>query len=195
MPSANGGGRFRKKQREAGGGNKSYVTKVRYQQEDGEIYGCVEKAAGNGRVVVMCIDGVSRECIIRKKFKGRNKRDNLMSPGVWCLVGIREWEHRSDGSHTCDLLHVYRDSDMRTLRDRANVDFTALIVAEEKTRTNGTTNDPTGGDDIVFIDDYTGIENDEFKPRAIIAAEDMPPIAGCGGEDDGGNYTIDFDDI
>jgi hypothetical protein len=50
-------------------------------------------------------------CIIRNKFKGRGKRDNILDSGSWVLVGMREWASKQD---TCDLLEVYNDGE----RDR-----------------------------------------------------------------------------
>ena len=41
---------------------------------------------------VKCIDDVTRLCIFRKKFKGRGKRDNMVSVGTVVLVGQRTWE-------------------------------------------------------------------------------------------------------
>ena len=46
---------------------------------EGEIYAKVIKCYGNGMVDVICNDGITRLCIIRKKFKGRNKKDNSVN--------------------------------------------------------------------------------------------------------------------
>ena len=35
---------------------------------------------------------MTRLCIFRKKFKGRSKRDNMVSMGTVVLIGVRNWE-------------------------------------------------------------------------------------------------------
>jgi hypothetical protein len=62
---------------------------------------------------VRLLDGSTgdRLCIIRNKFKGRGKRDNILDTGSWVLVGLREWSSKQD---TCDLLEVYNAAE----RDR-----------------------------------------------------------------------------
>ena len=66
----------------------------------------------------MCLDGKLRLCVIRNKFKGRGKRDNLIAPSKWVLVGIRDWEVRANGIQKCDLLEVYTDENKDTLKKK-----------------------------------------------------------------------------
>ena len=81
----------------------------RAAKEEGELYAIVEKNMGNGIVSVMCIDGKTRMCIVRKKFSGKH------SPqlGSWILVGLREFETKTD---KCDLLEVYSTADVARLQ-------------------------------------------------------------------------------
>ena len=83
------------------GGNKSkrgarkYLTtsqtrNTRKAELEGETYAMIKNIYGNGRAEILCIDGISRILIIRKKFKGRNKRENNVSKGVWVLAGKRQ---------------------------------------------------------------------------------------------------------
>jgi initiation factor 1A len=78
-------------------------------KEDGEIYAVIEKNMGNGILNVLCIDGVIRTCIVRKKFLGQ--RDIKL--GGWVLVGLREFETKQN---KCDLLEVYSSSDVTRLQ-------------------------------------------------------------------------------
>ena len=81
--------------------------------DDGEIYAKVTQMYGNGMCNVMCMDGVERLCIIRRRFKGRNKRDNLVVAGSIILVGLRNWELLSGNKKPkVDLLYVYSKSNM-----------------------------------------------------------------------------------
>ena len=83
--------------------------------EPGESYAVVCKLLGGGLLETLCIDGKTRLCVIRKKFKGRSKRDNAVKNGTWILVGKREWEVTSSGKEKCDLLEVYNQTDMDKL--------------------------------------------------------------------------------
>ena len=55
--------------------------------------------------------------IIRRKFRGRNKRDNNVSVGTIVLVGLRDWEVLSvKKKPKVDLLEVYGTNDMEGLK-------------------------------------------------------------------------------
>ena len=99
---------------------------IRKAKEEGEMYAAVTKIFGGPNCQVMCNDGVSRSCIIRNKFKTKGKRDNNITVGSWILVGIREWEVRSDGTQKCDLLEVYSHSEKDKLKQIEVCDFKHL---------------------------------------------------------------------
>lgn len=87
---------------------------LRVATHEAEQYAVVSKMLGNGMCYVRLLgNGTSGDvlCIIRNKFKGRGKRDNILDSGSWVLVGLREWASKQD---TCDLLEVYNDGE----RDR-----------------------------------------------------------------------------
>ena len=48
---------------------------VRFKQEDGEIYVVISKLFGGDNCGVLCEDGTTRLCVIRKKFRGRGKQE------------------------------------------------------------------------------------------------------------------------
>ena len=86
--------------------------KLRKSEDKNEIYAIVTKLYGNARILIKCNDGEERNCIIRKKFRGRNKRDNDVSIGTLILAGRREWENKKqDKLEICDLLEVYNLND------------------------------------------------------------------------------------
>ena len=92
-------------------------NKLRTIEEDGEIYAQITKNYGNGMCDALCIDNVTRLCIIRGKFRGRGKRDNTIRVGSWILAGKRDWESEKSGEkQKCDLLEVYSDSDVERLK-------------------------------------------------------------------------------
>ena len=99
----------------------TFNSKLRVAIEEGEIYAVVTKHFGNGMVHVVCIDDVTRICIIRNKFRGRGKRDNCLNIGTWVLIGTREWEISDTNKKSkCDLLEVYSQSDVEMLKKTPN---------------------------------------------------------------------------
>ena len=91
--------------------------KTRFAEDEDEIYACCQKMLGNGMFVALCQDKKERICIIRNKFKGRGKRDNIINTGTWVLIGRRSYEARAQGKlEKCDLLEVYSDSERHKLK-------------------------------------------------------------------------------
>jgi translation initiation factor IF-1 len=105
-------------------------NELRLSKSLDEKYAIVKKLLGN-TCDVICDDGVNRRCIIRGKFTGRNKRDNMLDNGTFILVGMREWvdEGSCSSSRTnedknvkyCDLLEVYNSMERDILRRTHNI--------------------------------------------------------------------------
>jgi len=107
---------------------KQFAVKTRIVKEDGEMYAQVTKLLGNGMCTVLCEDNKNRLCIIRGKFRGRGRRDNMISNGKWIMVGIREYESEKAGKlDNCDLLEVYSDLDKDRLKAQPGVDWKKFI--------------------------------------------------------------------
>lgn len=186
--NSNAGGRNKKKQRAAKGGSGRFVNKLRYAEE-GEMYACVEKMVGNGRVLVVCTDGKQYSCVIRQKFKGRHKRGNMMVAGTWCLVGVREWETRQNSLAVCDLLHVYQDADVASLKQRTTTDLTAILRTEDEVK--AINHSEKMDDNVVFVDERAVNDADV---QSIIETTDnttVQPTDPIIGADSG----FEFDDI
>jgi initiation factor 1A len=104
------------------------TRELRVIKEDGEMYAVVKKLLGCGQCLVTCMNGITRNCIIRNKFKGRGKSGNIVDVGAWILVGLRDWEVRKQGKESCcDLLHVYSSGDKEKLLQKNDMDFSALL--------------------------------------------------------------------
>ena len=107
-------------------------NELRLSTSADEKYAIVKKLLGN-TCDVICEDGVNRRCIIRGKFTGRNKRDNMLDSGTYILIGMREWvdeagcsRHADDNNvKYCDLLEVYNSMERDILRRTHNV-FSSL---------------------------------------------------------------------
>ena len=115
--------------------NQPRDRRIRFAEEVEELYAVVTKLFGNGMAEVKCIDNKDRLCIFRKKFKGRSKRDNMVSLGTVVLVGIRNWEVTASDSKKldkCDLLEVYSSADVGKLKKMASwEDWSVLAGACE----------------------------------------------------------------
>ena len=168
------------------GGNKSkriarkYIntnsnTYTRKAEKEGEIYGIITKIYGNGRAEVLCIDNISRILIIRKKFKGRNKRNNNVALNTWVLAGLRLWEViQQDSKETCDLLEVYDSSDVEFLKSNVEEDW-KIFGTEKQTE-----------EDSDYIDFNNNMEEADFKANTDSSNED---------EINSSNSDFDMDDL
>jgi len=111
----------------------SAMLKMRYvdPNEKSEIYAKVTNVYGGGMLEVLCNDGVRRLCVIRRKFKGRNKRDNQISINSILIVGLRDWEVvQKNKKEKVDLLYVYDNNQVETLKKNKNEKLT--LFEEEK---------------------------------------------------------------
>ena len=85
---------------------------IRYKKEEGEIYCVVTKILGGENCEVICEDTNTRLCVIRGKFRGKKKRNNLIKQGTLILAGKREWEITNISKRDkCDLLCIYSDNE------------------------------------------------------------------------------------
>ena len=55
------------------------VSKLRMVENEGEKYGIVKKIFGGAMCEVLCDDLITRQGIIRGKFRGKGKRNNLIT--------------------------------------------------------------------------------------------------------------------
>jgi len=92
------------------------VRKVR-KPKDGEILARVTRINGGSVCEVLCNDLVNRQMIIRRKFKGRHKRDNRINIDTIVIVGLRDWEIlNGKKKEKVDLLYVYNMNELDELK-------------------------------------------------------------------------------
>ena len=156
----------------------SYTGSIRKKNpmESCEMYAMVNKLTGGSICEAKCEDGVTRLCIIRNKFRGRGKRDNLLTAGVWILIGLRDWEVKHpDKKSTCDLLYVYSEEDKSILKTNTDGNWSVLkLESEEEDRYAS-----------------TGIDLEYSSPKpASEVVEGLDPLEILREEE-----TIDVDDI
>ena len=180
VKNTSGGNRSKKLARKNVAGDDIIVkTRLSNPKEPCEMYANVTKMFGQGNCEVMCNDGRSRLCVIRNKFKGRNKSRNMIYMNSKLLIGTRDWEiMSSDKKEKCDLLHVYTREQFNDIRKDPDCNWSVIASQLEKDVLKSKEQD-----DVVF----EFIRDDVF--------ETIAEGAGSGG---GENVIIDdinFDDI
>lgn len=75
---------------------------------------CVTKMLGNGMCEVYTEDNTRLIAHIRNKFRGRQKRHNMISVSNIVMVGLREWENPVKN---CDIMEIYSDSQVEQLKN------------------------------------------------------------------------------
>lgn len=147
--------------------------KLRLVEESGELYAAVTKILGGGMLEVKGLDGKPRICIIRQKFRGRGKRDNMVALGSWILIGERDWESiKKDQARKCDLLEVYTASEIEQLQ-KTDIDWSPIADIEDKHGVRKMENDGC----IVFKEDAGEDQSDDDV-----------------GHEDANNTILQFDD-
>lgn len=113
------------KNTKGGKGHKSLGRKFQNQPQGGlressdplELYGFVNKMLGNGMCEVTCINENNEYMTlighIRNKFRGRHKRNNLVTQYSIVLIGLRDFETIKKN---CDLITIYDDNQLKQLK-------------------------------------------------------------------------------
>ena len=162
-----GGNKAKKQARKTVGGLSTVTQNVRYTAEPGEIYAVIEKIYGGKTCQVMCEDGVSRRCTIRRKFTSARKGDNAIAPGTWIMAGLYDWEKRADGTQTCDMLEVYSNGEREKLKQTVNAKVLKHIIT-----VNNTFEGNADGTEFIFSDTLAGIDDERAAESVSEAEED-----------------------
>jgi len=75
---------------------------------------CVTKMLGNGMCEVYTEDNTRLIAHIRNKFRGRQKRHNMINVSSIVMVGFREWENPVKN---CDIMEIYSDSQIEQIKN------------------------------------------------------------------------------
>jgi hypothetical protein len=168
-----------------------FASSTRTPRGEFERLGVVTKMLGNG----MCYISVSGPgvgaadmlCVIRGKFRGRNKKHNFLGIGTEVIVGLRDWE--APAFKTIDLLEVLGTSSAyaATSCDKSSGDKSSGDKSSgDKSSGDKSSGDKSSGDkssDVVFSEDAVlDDDEDEVQPQRLPPAEDF-------------DVDADFDDI
>ena len=119
---------------------------------DLEQIACVTKALGNGMLEIRTNDDVRLIGHIRNKFRGKQKRHNMIGVFSIVLIGLREWENPSKN---CDILTIYDSNQIEQLKNIPSIKMDHVIKTSLGNTFTGTSK--ASGDDVVFTED-----DDEF---------------------------------
>lgn len=108
----------------------SHERKLRLKSQPDELYARVTTKPGGNKLVVLCLDNVTRLCTIPGKFNNRG-RDNIIEKGSWLLVGLRDWETPKEREN-CDLLEVYNENEKQKLFKTVNENWSVFETKEVK---------------------------------------------------------------
>ena len=89
-----------------------------------EKIACVTKMLGNGMCEIYTSDNVRLICHIGGKFRGKQKRNNLISVASVVLIGLRDWERPAKN---CDLLTIYDEPHVEQLKTIPSVDMNNIL--------------------------------------------------------------------
>lgn len=152
-----GGAGYKKFARKHNTSTFSSNTFVRTSQDTNEIYAIATKMLGNNMFQCHCIDDIVRICCIRGKFSGRNKRDNVIVPGTWVLIGLREWENTKSSDNLkklqqCDLLEIYSGISKERLKELEDCNW-HILNSNDLSKVDTVTKTNENADDFEFMTD------------------------------------------
>lgn len=126
-----------------------------------EQYACVTNMYGNGMCEVYTNDNVKLICHIRSKFRGRQKRNNMVVKYSIVLVGLRDYENPPKN---CDLLCIYDDNQIEQLINNPNISIQNVlkIRATATNLLNNNVNDNNNDQDIIFTNDVDISDDEEI---------------------------------
>jgi translation initiation factor IF-1 len=92
-------------------------NKLRMSECDEEKYAIVRKIYGGSICEIFCDDLKYRQGVIRGKFRGKGKRNNIITAGTVVLIGIREWaSEKADKMEQSDILEIYSILELEQLK-------------------------------------------------------------------------------
>jgi len=150
-------------------------NRLRMVEDEAEKYGIVRKIFGGSMCEVFCHDLVTRQGIIRGKFRGKGKRNNIIASGTLVLIGLRDWatESKSDKLEQADILEVYSSFELDQLKQKPSfpVDFIENSMREMFGNTSA--GEKTDGFNFSTIEQLDSIEVKDTIIDTIEATEEI----------------------
>ena len=137
--------------------NAPQSNKLRLPECEDECFAIVTKMLGNGmcHVNILYQNNILNNivCHIRGKFRGRNKKSNLVTISSIVLVGLRTWQKDISA---CDLMEIYSSH----LIDKLNIDNSLLSSINQH-------NHPLASNDHFEFSDDIPIDNINIQNHAL----------------------------
>jgi translation initiation factor IF-1 len=111
-----------------------------------EQLACVTNMYGNGMCEIHTDNNTKLIGHIRNKFRGRQKRSNMILRYSIVMIGLREWENPIKN---CDILCIYDDNQVEQLKTIPHINISNII----KLKLSGnpiTAQNPDRNDDLIF---------------------------------------------
>lgn len=153
-----------------------------------EQFAVVSKFYGN-KADVITHTGLTLNCFIRGKFKGKYKKNNFVQVNAIIAVALRDFEEPN--YKNCDLIEVYKPQDIPIISKLPNINISTLIKFIQSNTIFGITSDTNNDVYFDFDNESSSEENDnEEKKESITKEEKTDDLFN---DTDGG--IISFDDI
>jgi initiation factor 1A len=137
-------------------------NRLRLPECELEQFAIVTKMLGNGMCEIYTNESVRLIGHIRNKFRGKQKRNNMLSVNSIVLIGLREWENPYKN---CDILSIYENNHVDQLRNIPGIQISDLLK-----RQLGYTNTSNNEDnDLIFTDEID--ENIIVVPKQRIPVD------------------------
>lgn len=128
------------------GGGKNDLT---IPSSDLEQIACVTKALGNGMLEVHTNNDVRLIAHIRNKFRGKQKRHNMIGLFAVVLIGLREWEKPYKN---CDILTIYDANQVEQLKNIPSLKMDHVVkLSLGNTYSNNKT---SSTNDVIFTEEH-----------------------------------------
>jgi initiation factor 1A len=141
-------------------------NRLRLPECELELFAIITKMLGNGMCEIYTNDNIRLIGHIRNKFRGKQKRNNMLSVNSIVLIGLREWENPYKN---CDILTMYESVQVEQLRNFPGIQITDLLK-RQLGYTNANKNTTNEEDmDLIFTDEVD--ENILAVPKQRIPIE------------------------
>ena len=194
VKNTGGGNKSKKQARKNIHASMAITEGVRRVNDESEMYAVVTKIYSAKRCDVVGSDGKTRQCNVRGKFL-KKRGDVSLSPGVWIMIGFYDWEVRSDGNKTCDLLEIYTSLEKEKLIQIESPTKLSAIISGDITATSAgkhtTSNNDNieegGGDDDNLI--FSSFQTNNKVPENIKQNEEELLSSSSSNEDEENEQT------
>lgn len=120
----------------------SHSHVIRMPTNSFEKFAIVRKLFGGSICQVFSDDLITRQAIIRGKFRGKGKRHNIISSGTLVLIGLRDFS----SDNICDIIEVYSSFDFQIISQKPS--FPSSII--DFIHNSNTNNNSSTSDDFIF---------------------------------------------